>query len=119
MQLWNTFHRPEDVKKGLKETLDNLKVGYLDLYLMQCVLPTASHSPPPSLTATYDRSWPVAFSAPPGKDGKPTIDWDLTNDVLPTWRAMEELVESGRVKAIGVSNFTQGRMEKLIGQVRR
>ncbi|GAA5864340.1 hypothetical protein JCM3774_002757 [Rhodotorula dairenensis] len=91
-KLWNSFHQPEKVRGALKETLDNLQLEYLDLYLMH---------------------WPVAFAK--GKtDGKQNIDWDLTNDVLPTWRAMEKLVEEGLVKHIGVSNFTVGRCEKLL-----
>ncbi|BGP19284.1 hypothetical protein JCM10213_008197 [Rhodosporidiobolus nylandii] len=93
-KLWNSFHRPEDVRPALKETLDNLKVGHLDLYLMH---------------------WPVAF-APGETNGKPNIDWNLTNDVLPTWRAMEELVKEGKVKHIGISNFTIGRTKKLLEQ---
>ncbi|GAA5895825.1 hypothetical protein JCM6882_001390 [Rhodosporidiobolus microsporus] len=91
-KLWNSFHRPEQVKPALKETLDNLGVGHLDLYLMH---------------------WPVAFSGT-DKSGKSIVDWNLTNDVLPTWRAMEELVEEGKVKHIGISNFTIGRTKKLL-----
>ncbi|BGP50901.1 hypothetical protein JCM10450v2_006827 [Rhodotorula kratochvilovae] len=89
LQLWNTFHSPEKVKIGLQETLDNLGVDYLDLYLMH---------------------WPVAFSSSSG----PKIDWPLTNDVSPTWAEMEKLVEQGKTKHIGVSNFTIGRCEKLL-----
>ncbi|BGP42718.1 hypothetical protein JCM10449v2_006730 [Rhodotorula kratochvilovae] len=88
-KLWNTFHSPEKVKIGLQETLDNLGVDYLDLYLMH---------------------WPVAFSSSSG----PKIDWPLTNDVSPTWAEMEKLVEQGKTKHIGVSNFTIGRCEKLL-----
>ena len=33
-KLWNTNHRPENVEKGLKSSLDSLKVKYLDLFLM-------------------------------------------------------------------------------------
>lgn len=36
-QLWNTFHSPDKVAAGLQETLDNLGLDHLDLYLMQCV----------------------------------------------------------------------------------
>ncbi|GAA5974343.1 hypothetical protein JCM11641_006749 [Rhodosporidiobolus odoratus] len=96
-KLWNAFHRPEDVAPALEETLDHLNVGYLDLYLMH---------------------WPVAFGRGQTKDGKPEIDGELTQDVLPTWRAMEELVESGKVKHIGISNFTVGRTRKLLEQAR-
>jgi diketogulonate reductase-like aldo/keto reductase len=38
-KLWNSFHKPEHVQMGIKETLKNLGTDYLDLYLMHwCVL---------------------------------------------------------------------------------
>lgn len=33
-KLWSTFHRPNDVAKGLDESLSNLGLDYIDLYLM-------------------------------------------------------------------------------------
>lgn len=33
-KLWNTFHRPDLVEPILKETLANLGLEYLDLYLI-------------------------------------------------------------------------------------
>lgn len=33
-QLWCTFHEPERVEKACRLSLDNLKMDYIDLYLM-------------------------------------------------------------------------------------
>jgi diketogulonate reductase-like aldo/keto reductase len=42
------------------------------------------------------------------------IKKDLTENPEPTWRAMEKIYKSGKAKAIGVSNFTVPRLEKLL-----
>jgi diketogulonate reductase-like aldo/keto reductase len=33
---------------------------------------------------------------------------------LDTWKAMEKLTKTGKVKAIGVSNFSKGEIETLL-----
>ncbi|GAA6059701.1 hypothetical protein JCM10212_000229 [Sporobolomyces blumeae] len=97
-KLWNSYHRPEQVEPALDRTLSDLGMSHLDLYLMH---------------------WPVAFKeGQDPKTGKPNIDWDLTNDVYPTWQAMEKLVETGKVKHIGISNFTIPKMERLFGKAK-
>ncbi|MBZ0300657.1 MAG: aldo/keto reductase [Anaerolineae bacterium] len=47
------------------------------------------------------------------------IHWPV-NDWRGSWRALEEIYQTGRVKAIGVSNFLQHHLEELfeIGEVR-
>lgn len=42
------------------------------------------------------------------------IHWPVAGKYKETWRAMERLYEEGRIKAIGVSNFTQHHLEDIM-----
>ncbi|BFZ60141.1 hypothetical protein YB2330_001163 [Saitoella coloradoensis] len=101
-KLWNASHQPKDVRKAITETLSNLNVDYLDLYLMH---------------------WPIAFArtpdhanVPKDSNGKVLIDEHLTENHAETWQAMESLVKEGLVKNIGVSNFNIRRLRKLLSE---
>jgi len=86
-KLWNTDHHPDNVETACKQTLSDLKLDYLDLYLIH---------------------WGMAFKhstekQPMGEDGVVLTEPVPMHD---TWRAMEKLVQNGLVKSIGVANFT-------------
>jgi 2,5-diketo-D-gluconate reductase A len=64
-----------------------------------------------------------AFDASMQKLGLDVLDLFLIHWPLPmydqyveTWKAFEELVASGRVKAIGVSNFTERHLQRLLDE---
>lgn len=87
-KLWNTNHRPELVEAAFQASLDRLQLDYLDLYLI--------HTP---------------FAFQPGDDQDPrdengNVIYDHSVTLLDTWRAMEHLVDSGRARAIGLSDVS-------------
>lgn len=95
-KLWNDSHRKEHVLPALKQTLKDLQLDYLDLYLMH---------------------WPVAF-----KHGVsfPSKDEDYLSleevPIIETWNAMIEAKKQGLVKHIGVSNFSRKKLEDLMSK---
>ncbi len=94
-KLWNSFHRPEDVMQACKQSLHDLQLDYLDLYLVH---------------------WPIAFHSKVGYRMPEHKDELLGLDVIPdeeTWEAMGECVAAGLVKNIGVSNFSLQRLKRL------
>jgi 2,5-diketo-D-gluconate reductase A len=75
-KLNNSFHAYDDALGAFDQTLKDLDIGYLDLFLVH---------------------WPL-----------PDV-----GDFVETWKAMESMYESGRVKAIGVSNFQPHHLRRI------
>ncbi|KAK8075509.1 reductase [Apiospora hydei] len=98
-KVWNHLHEPEEVEWSLNNSLEKFGLDYIDLFLVH---------------------WPIAaekddkYMPKIGADGKYIIKKELTENPEPTWRAMEKLQESGKTRAIGVSNWTIDGLKKLL-----
>lgn len=82
-KLWNADHGYKSAKAAIDRSLQNLKVDYLDLYLIH---------------------WPNPVDM---RD-----HWAEAN--AESWRAMEEAVQAGKIRAIGVSNFRKRHLDELL-----
>ncbi|XP_026740464.1 aldo-keto reductase AKR2E4-like [Trichoplusia ni] len=83
-KVWNDCHSPTAVVASLKESLARFKLDYVDLYLVH---------------------WPVSVN----EKGE-----DAAIDYLETWKGMEQTVSLGLAKSIGVSNFNEEQLDRLI-----
>ncbi|KAK7041444.1 hypothetical protein VNI00_009310 [Paramarasmius palmivorus] len=95
-KLWGTYH--SRVEECLDETLSNLGTDYLDLYLVHWPVPLNPKG-----------NHPVFPTLP---DGKRDVDhsWKLAD----TWKQMEAVLKKGKVKSIGVSNFSVKKLEEIL-----
>ena len=99
-------------------------IDYLDLFLAHW--PVVLEAAPNLSTA---EGLPNATNAEKGiatdADGKPIVDWAHTcqsiaaakgqnGTFVPTWRAMQRLVATGKVRAVGVSNFNIAQLQEIL-----
>ena len=92
-KLWSSDH--QRVEAALDKSLRDLQLEYVDLFLMH---------------------WPVTLSPDTGaeygkEDRKVHVEgWDFRD----TWKEMEKLLDTGKVKNIGVANFSTVNLKKLL-----
>jgi diketogulonate reductase-like aldo/keto reductase len=99
-KLWNTNHRPERVKQAFEASLKKLQLDYVDLYLI--------HTP---------------FAFQPGdnqdpRDANGNVIYDQGITLLDTWRALENLVDEGKCRAIGISDVGLEHVQQIVEAAR-
>jgi diketogulonate reductase-like aldo/keto reductase len=99
-KLWNDKHAARDVIPSCRQSLADLQLDYLDMYLVH---------------------WPFPNFHPPGCDVRsrsPDARPYIHENYMQTWRQMERLVDLGLVRHIGASNMTVPKLKLLLPDAR-
>lgn len=107
-KLWNTYHRPEHVRPAVERSLRDWGLDYFDLYLI--------HFPISLAYVPFEKRYPPGWIYDP-EDAQPRMVHEPTR-IADTWGAMEQLVDSGLVRHIGVSNFGVSLIRDLLSYAR-
>ncbi len=103
-KLWNTYHARQHVRPAAERTLRDLRLDYLDLYLIH--FPIAQEFVP--FEVRYPPGWFHDPDAP-----RPRMKFARV-PLAETWGAMEELVTAGLVRHIGVCNYGTALLRDLL-----
>ena len=99
-KLWNTNNRPERVRPAFDASCQRLQIDYVDCYIV--------HTP---------------FAFQPGDNQDPRdengqVIYDSGVTLIETWRALEDLVDCGRCKSIGLSDISLERLKEIVAVAR-
>jgi diketogulonate reductase-like aldo/keto reductase len=99
-KLWNTNHRPERVKPAFDASRRRLQSDYVDCYII--------HTP---------------FAFRPGDEQDPRdehgqVVYDSGLTLVETWRALEDLVDGGQCKSIGLADVTLEKLKEIVAVAR-
>lgn len=99
-KLWNTYSTR--VELGLDKSLKALGLDYVDQYLVHWAVGMNPHG--------NDDRFPKL------PNGERDILWD--HDHVATWKALEALLPTGKVRSIGVCNYSVPYLEKLLAHAK-
>jgi len=96
-KLWNNNHRKELVVPALRKSLATLGLDYVDMFLIHW----------PCAVRPGDDPWPR------DEQGNVAFEDDVT-DYTETWKGMIECKELGLTRSIGLSNFTEKQIKRIL-----
>ena len=99
-KLWNNNHRGERVKPAFEASCRRLQLDYVDCYLI--------HTP---------------FAFRPGdeqdpRDERGQVIYDSGVTLVETWQALENLVDEGECRSIGLSNVNLEKLQEIVEAAR-
>ncbi len=95
-KLWNDAHEPESARASFYKSLKDLRLEYLDLYLIHWPFPNY-HPPKCSIDSRSPNATPYYHES-----------------FMKTWKVLEEFAQKGLTRHIGTSNMTVPKLELLL-----
>ncbi|MHC4886313.1 MAG: aldo/keto reductase [Planctomycetota bacterium] len=95
-KLWNDMHNEGDVTKSCDQSLTDLGLEAVDMYLIHWPFPNY-HAPGCDVSSRNENARPY-----------------INESYCRTWREMESLVEAGKAKHIGTSNMTVAKLKRFL-----
>ena len=95
-KLWNDMHGDGDVLLSLAQSLKDLRLDYVDLFLVHWPFPN-HHDPGVDVNARHPASKPY-----------------IHDNYMRVWRQMERVVAAGLARHIGTSNMTTKKLDLLM-----
>ncbi|MHB8959535.1 MAG: aldo/keto reductase [Candidatus Limnocylindrales bacterium] len=99
-KLWNDRHAVADVAPAFEQSLRDLRLDHLDLYLVHWPFPN-THQPGVDVGSRDSNAKPY-----------------LHDRYMETWGELEKLVERGLVRYIGTSNMTVPKLRRVLRDAR-
>lgn len=95
-KVWNDMHGAGKVTESCLKSIEDLKVGYLDVYFLHWPFPNY-HAKGCDVTSRNENSRPF-----------------FADEFTAVWREMESLKDKGYVKEIAMSNMTVAKMKAVL-----
>lgn len=95
-KVWNNMHGQGDVLVACAQSLRDLQLDYVDIYMVHWPFPN-HHEPGAHLEGRDPNHVPFSLE-----------------EYMTVWRQMEKLVDMGLVRGIGMSNVTITKMEQIL-----
>lgn len=105
-KLWNSEHDPANVKAAVQASIRDLQCEYLDLFLIhwpQNWEHVEAGAPLPHMSFSKNEDGSMKYTDVPLAD---------------TWKALEECVDEGLLKSIGLSNFNEEQIKHICDTAR-
>jgi diketogulonate reductase-like aldo/keto reductase len=99
-KVWNDAHAPADAVASVKKSLSDLRLDHLDALLIHWPFPNTH----------------VRFAAPDARN--PTSRPYIHAEYMAMYHALEELVDAGLVRHLGVSNMTVAKLRLVLRDAR-